>query len=116
MASGLLSGAFTATRAAALDAGDWRRRNPDFNEPALSANLALAQALVPVAARHGVTPGAVAIAWTLSFPAVTGAIVGARSPGQVDGWLPAATLELDDDDLAGIAAAIKAAGAGSGPD
>jgi hypothetical protein len=90
MASGLLSGAFTAARAAALDAGDWRGRNPDFNEPALSANLALAAALDPIAARHGVSPAAVAVAWTLSFPSVTGAIVGARSPGQVDGWLPAA--------------------------
>jgi aryl-alcohol dehydrogenase-like predicted oxidoreductase len=115
MASGLLSGGFTAARAAALDAGDWRSRNPDFNEPALSANLALAQALVPVAERHGVTPGAVAIAWTLSFPAVTGAIVGARSPGQVDGWRPAATLTLGEDDLAEIAAAVRATGAGGGP-
>jgi aryl-alcohol dehydrogenase-like predicted oxidoreductase len=115
MASGLLSGAFTAARAAALDAGDWRSRNPDFTEPGLSANLALAQALVPVAERHGVSPGAVAIAWTLSFPAVTGAIVGARSPEQVDGWLPAANLALGEDDLAEIAAAVRATGAGAGP-
>jgi aryl-alcohol dehydrogenase-like predicted oxidoreductase len=46
---------------------------------------------------------------------VTGAIVGARSPRQVDGWLPAASLELKDDDLSDIAAAIRAAGAGTGP-
>ena len=115
MASGLLSGAFTAARAAALDPGDWRRGDPDFTEPGLSANLALAHALDPVAARHGVRPAAVAVAWTLSFPEVTGAIVGARSPGQVDGWLPAATLELDEDDLAEITAAIRATGAGAGP-
>ena len=56
-----------------------------------------------------------AVAWTLTFPAVTGAIVGARSPQQVDGWLPAATLELKDDDLSDIAAAIQATGAGTGP-
>ena len=112
MASGLLSGAFTAARAAALDPGDWRRGDPDFTEPGLSANLALAHALDPLAARHGVRPAAVAVAWTLSFPEVTGAIVGARSPGQVDGWLPAATLELDEDDLAEITAAIRATGAG----
>ena len=68
-----------------------------------------------MAERHGVTPAAVAVAWTLAFPGVTGAIVGARSPGQVDGWLPAATLELKDDDLADIAAAIRATGAGTGP-
>jgi aryl-alcohol dehydrogenase-like predicted oxidoreductase len=115
MASGLLTGAFTAGRAARLEPGDWRSGHPDFTEPALSANLALADALRPIAARHGVTPAAVAIAWTLSFPGVTGAIVGARSPGQVQGWLPAAHLELKDDDLADIAAAIAATGAGTGP-
>lgn len=85
MASGLLTGTFTAERAARLDPGDWRRGHPDFTAPALSANLALATALRPVAVRHGVTPAAVA--WTLAFPGVTGAIVGARRPGQVDGWL-----------------------------
>jgi aryl-alcohol dehydrogenase-like predicted oxidoreductase len=115
MASGLLTGAFTAWRAARLDPGDWRRGHPDFTGPALTANLALAHALRPVAERHGVTPAAIAVAWTLSFPAVTGAIVGARSPEQVRGWLPAATLELKEDDLAEIAAAIHATGTGTGP-
>src|SRR5690348_15608074 len=115
MASGLLTGAFTAERAARLEPGDWRAGHPDFTGRALSANLALAEALRPVAERHRVTSAAVAIAWTLAFPAVTGAIVGARRPGQVDGWLPAATLELKEDDLADIAAAVHATGAGTGP-
>jgi aryl-alcohol dehydrogenase-like predicted oxidoreductase len=115
MASGLLTGAFTAARATALDPGDWRRSHPDFTEPALSANLALADALRPVASRYGVSPAAVAVSWTLCFPAVTGAIVGARSPQQVDGWLPAASLELKEEDLAEIAAAIQTTGAGTGP-
>jgi len=115
MASGLLTGAFTAERAARLEPGDWRAGHPDFTGRALAANLALAGALRPVAERHGVTPAAVAIAWTLAFPGVTGAIVGARSPAQVDGWAPAATLELSADDLAGIAAAVRASGAGTGP-
>ena len=115
MASGLLTGAFTAERAARLEPGDWRAGDPDFTGRALPANLALARALRPVAERHGVTPPAVAIAWTLAFPGVTGAIVGARRPAQVDGWLPAATLELNEDDLADIAAAVHATGAGTGP-
>ena len=115
MASGLLTGAFTAERAAGLEPGDWRAGDPDFTGRALSHNLALAEALRPVAERHGVTTPAVAVAWTLSFPGVTGAIVGARRPGQVDGWLPAATLELKEDDLADIAAAVRATGAGTGP-
>jgi aryl-alcohol dehydrogenase-like predicted oxidoreductase len=118
MASGLLTGAFTAERAAYLEPGDWRAGHLDFTGPALPVNLALADALRPVAERRAVTPAAVAavaVAWTLTFPGVTGAIVGARSPGQVDGWLPAATLELKDDDLEWIAGAIQATGAGTGP-
>jgi aryl-alcohol dehydrogenase-like predicted oxidoreductase len=90
-------------------------RAPHFTPPALTANLALADALRPVAERHDVSPAAVAVAWTLAFPGVTGAIVGARSPRQVDGWLPAATLELKDDDLGDIADAIDATGAGAAP-
>jgi Family of unknown function (DUF5996)/Aldo/keto reductase family len=60
----------------------------------------LASALRPIAERHGVTPAAIAVAWTLSFPGVTGAIAGAGSPRQIEGWLPAAHLELREDDLA----------------
>ncbi len=115
MASGMLTGAFTAERAARLEPGDWRAGHPDFTGRALSANLALAAALRPVAERHEVTPAAVAIAWTLAFQEVTGAIVGARRPGQVDGWLSAATLELKEDDLADLAAAVHVTGAGTGP-
>lgn len=115
MASGLLTGAFSAERAASLEPGDWRHGHPDFTRPALPANLALASALGPIAERHGVTAAAIAVAWTLSFAGVTGAIVGARSPRQVEGWLPAAQLELKEDDLADLAAAIHATGAGTGP-
>jgi aryl-alcohol dehydrogenase-like predicted oxidoreductase len=57
---------------------------------------------------------AIAVAWTLCWP-ITAAIVGARSPQQVDGWLPAAGVKLDASDLAAIAAAIASTGAGSGP-
>jgi aryl-alcohol dehydrogenase-like predicted oxidoreductase len=80
-----------------------------------STILDLAEDLQPIAERHGVTAATLAVAWTLSFPGVTGAIAGARRPGQVEGWLPAATLELKEDDLADIAAAVDATGAGSGP-
>ncbi|HMG32128.1 MAG TPA: aldo/keto reductase [Jiangellaceae bacterium] len=115
MASGLLSGSFTAARAAALDEDDWRRRHPDFTGDALARNLALAEALGPIASRHGVTVAAVAVAWTLAFSGVTAAIVGVRRAGQLDAWLSAAGLELDDSDLARIAQAIERTGAGSGP-
>lgn len=115
MASGLLTGSFTAQRAAALGSDDWRSTSDDFVGEGLARNLALVEAVRPVADRHGVSVGAVAIAWTLAFDGVTGAIVGARSPEQVDGWLPAAGLTLDDADLTEIAAALARWGTGSGP-
>ena len=115
MASGLLSSAFSAGRAGRLDLGDWRASHPDFREPTLLANLALAGALRPITERHRVSPAAVAVAWTLCFPGVTAAIVGTRRPGQVEGWLLVAGPGLKEDDLAGIAAAIHATGAGTGP-
>jgi aryl-alcohol dehydrogenase-like predicted oxidoreductase len=115
MLSGLLTDRFDRARVAALDPGDWRRTFGPFREPALSRNLALRDALREVGARHGVSTAAVAVAWTLAWPGITGAIVGARSPGQVDGWLPAAGVELDDRDMEAVAAAIGATGAGSGP-
>jgi aryl-alcohol dehydrogenase-like predicted oxidoreductase len=115
MQAGLLTGAFTVERAAALDPDDWRSRDDDFTGAALDRNLGLADALVPVAERHGVSTGAVAIAWTLAWPGMSGAIVGARRAGQVDGWIAAATLELTDADLEEIALAITRTGAGAGP-
>jgi aryl-alcohol dehydrogenase-like predicted oxidoreductase len=108
MQSGLLSGSMTKQRASALPASDWRSRNAEFQEPKLSANLAFVERLREIGARHGVSPGAVVIAWTLRDPVVTGAIVGARSPEQVDGWVGAADLKLSADELAEIEAAIPA--------
>ncbi len=115
MQSGLLSGRFSTARAAALPADDWRSRNANFRGEALERNLKLAAAFQPVAERHGVSVAAVAIAWTLAWPGVSGAIVGARSPAQVDGWLDAAQLELAPLDMAEIASAIVETGAGTGP-
>jgi aryl-alcohol dehydrogenase-like predicted oxidoreductase len=111
--SGLLSGTFDAERAANLAEDDWRRRSPEFREPRFSANLALADRLRPIAARHGVEVAAVAVAWVLEQAGVTGAIVGVRRPSQLDSWLSAGTLRLDAGDLEEIAAAIKETGAGT---
>jgi aryl-alcohol dehydrogenase-like predicted oxidoreductase len=115
MQAGLLSGGFSRERVASLPADDWRSRAPDFTEPNLTANLALADALAPVAERHGVSRAAVAVSWTLAWTGVTGAIVGARRPDQVDGWLAAAQTTLTEADLDEIAAAVERTGAGHGP-
>ena len=115
MQAGLLTGAFTTERARTLPADDWRSRDPHFTGEALQRNLAFVDALKPLAARRGATLGAIAVAWVLAWPGVTGAIVGARTPGQVDGWIGGATLTLSDEEREQIAAALERTGAGNGP-
>jgi aryl-alcohol dehydrogenase-like predicted oxidoreductase len=102
MGSGMLTGGMTRERIESLADDDWRKRDARFLEPQLSEHLALVQRLSMVAERYDTTPGAVAVAWTLRNPAVDGAIVGFRRPDQVDPILPAAGLELTDEDVAEI--------------
>jgi aryl-alcohol dehydrogenase-like predicted oxidoreductase len=99
MKSGLLSGAMTRERIAAMPADDFRQRTPNFKEPLLSRNLELAELLRSIGKRHGRTAGEVAIAWTLRHPAVTGAIVGMRSARQVDGVIGAADFRLSAEEI-----------------
>ncbi len=94
MASGLLTGSMTRKRVANLPDDDWRKRDPEFQEPRLSRNLELVEKLNEIAFMHNVTPGVVAIAWALQHPGVTGAIVGSRRPEQVDGVIAAAEFRL----------------------
>jgi aryl-alcohol dehydrogenase-like predicted oxidoreductase len=115
MQSGLLTGGFSAQRMARLAADDWRKRDAHFQEPNLSRNLALVEALKPIAARRGASLPELGVAWVLSWSGVTGAIVGGRSPEQVDGWIEAPHRKLTKEDMDDIAKAIVATGAGSGP-
>ena len=109
MASGLLTGAMTRERAAALPPDDFRTRNPEFREPQLSKNLELVERLRQVGARHGRTPGEVAIAWALRHPAITAAIVGARNAKQAEGVMRAGELKLTAEEIAEIEGAAAAA-------
>jgi aryl-alcohol dehydrogenase-like predicted oxidoreductase len=102
MGSGLLTGAMTRERIAAMPEDDWRKGNPNFQEPLLSRNLQLVARLHSIGQRHHASPGEVAIAWTLKNPAVTGAIVGVRSAQQAQGVAGASGLELNQDELAEI--------------
>jgi len=102
--SGLLTGAMTRARIAKLPDDDWRKtRSADYQEPRLSRNLELVEVMRRIGQRHGVTPAAVAISWVLRQSAVTGAIVGARRPAQIDGLMAAAGFQLSEDELAEIA-------------
>jgi aryl-alcohol dehydrogenase-like predicted oxidoreductase len=115
MQSGLLTEGFNADRVAKFAQDDWRRRATEFQATNLNRNLALRDALRPIAKRYGTSVSSVAIAWVLAVPGVTGAIVGARSAEQVDEWIDAADLQLAPSDLDEIAAAILSTGAGAGP-
>ena len=99
MASGLLTGAMIRDRIRALPKEDWRTRNEQFQEPKLSANLAVVDRLKVLGARHGRSAGEAAIAWVLHNPAVTGAIVGARNAKQVEQTVGGADLQLSQEDV-----------------
>ncbi len=115
MASGQLTDSFSRERVARMADDDWRKRDPRFAPDALERNLAFRDALKPIARRHGVSVAAVAVAWTIAWPGVTAAIVGARSPEQVDGWVAAGSLELSGHDLDEIARLLETPHVGSGP-
>jgi aryl-alcohol dehydrogenase-like predicted oxidoreductase len=99
MYSGLLSGKMTGERIKNMPTDDWRQRDPEFQHPRLEQNLQLVSTLAEIGKEHGVEPGVVAIAWTLRHPGVTGAIVGARRPSQVDGIFPSTTFRLSTQEI-----------------
>jgi aryl-alcohol dehydrogenase-like predicted oxidoreductase len=107
MRAGLLTGKMTKERALNLPPDDWRTRDSDFKEPKLSRNLELVEVLRGIGARHGRTPGEVAVAWTLNNPAVTGAIVGLRRADQVQGTVGALNFRLAPEEIAEIEAFFK---------
>jgi aryl-alcohol dehydrogenase-like predicted oxidoreductase len=102
MKSGMLTGAMTRERIENMHADDFRKRTPNFQEPLLTRNLKLVEGLREIGKRHGRTPGEVAIAWTLRRPEVTAAIVGMRSPAQVEGVIGAAEFRLSEEEIGEI--------------
>jgi len=102
MMSGLLSGKMTRERVTNFPEDDWRRNNPEFQEPRLYRNLWLAELLKNVGRHNNLSAGEIAIAWALRLAAVTGAIVGGRNPEQVDGIVGAADFRLSENEIDGI--------------
>lgn len=99
MASGLLTGRMTKERISSMPDDDWRKGSPEFKEPKVDRNLKLAELLGEIAFPHNLTAGVVAVAWTLQNPAVSAAIVGSRSPEQIQEMLAAAEFRLSDSEL-----------------
>jgi aryl-alcohol dehydrogenase-like predicted oxidoreductase len=94
MYKGLLTGKITRERMANLAQDDHRRNDPNFNEPKLTSNLELVEKLKPIADKLGITLAQLSIAWTLRWPAVTSAIVGARNPKQLRETVEAGSVKL----------------------
>jgi len=115
MQSGILTETFSREKVKQMGDNDWRKRSANFQTPRVEKNIALRDALRPIAKRHNTTVSSVAVAWTLAWPGVTGAIVGARSPSQIDGWIDASRVTLTAGDLDEIAASIDRIGVGTGP-
>ena len=115
MQAGILTGRWDAPRRDALAEDDWRRRSDDYQSPNFERNLDLVARLEPISEELGCSMADLVIAWTLHQEGVSGAIVGARAPGQVDGWLRAGEVRLAPEVLDRIAAAIGQSGAGEGP-
>lgn len=110
MVSGLLTGSMTAERVASFPADDWRRNAVEFKEPRLSRNLRLVELLREIGSGHGVSPGVVAVAWTLHRPGITAAIVGGRSAGQVEGLAPGLHFRLTEQEYGQIGAFLGESG------
>jgi aryl-alcohol dehydrogenase-like predicted oxidoreductase len=113
--SGLLSGRFSLQRLQSLPSGDWRRTREQFRQPRLARTLDLLERLVPIAESLDMSLTEMALVWTLTWPGVAGAIVGARTAEQVDGWARASNLLLDTCALERIEAALLETRAGDGP-
>jgi len=105
MVSGLLTGKMTKVRLAGMK-DDWRQKSANFTEPKVTKNLALADLLGEIGKRHGVETGVVAIAWTLRQSGITAAIVGGRTPQQLEGTAPALSFRLSPTEIAEIDAFV----------
>lgn len=108
MGKGLLTGTFTSERAATLSSKDHRSKDPRFQSPQLEINLEFVGKLRSLADLLGWSITDLAIAWTLRRPELTSAIVGARSPLQIEQTVTAGDRTLDSAGILTIANAIEA--------
>ncbi|MGO4448280.1 aldo/keto reductase [Phyllobacterium sp. TAF24] len=104
LALGLLSGTIDPDRVFSGD--DQRKDNPRFSVGNRLKAKQFADAIRPVADKHGASIAQIVIAWTLAQPGVTFALCGARNPDQALDNARAGTIRLDTGDLSAIDAAI----------
>jgi aryl-alcohol dehydrogenase-like predicted oxidoreductase len=102
LSRGLLSGHWTRDR----EVRDFRSILPRFRGANLDRNLALVEALRPIAKARGASVAQIAIGWLLSRGADIVPVVGSRRRDQLAEALGAADLVLTPDDLAAIEQAV----------
>src|SRR5262249_16806699 len=113
MAHGLLTGRMS--RNTTFEPSDWRSQSALFRGGTFLRALATVDELQQLATEHGWTVGQLAIAWPLAHPAVDVAIVGARTPAQIEQNAHAAEIRLTRADLDQINSIMHGAVAVSGP-
>lgn len=95
---GFLTGRFRAPTD--FEPGDYRVTNPRFSDDAFARNLDVVQTIQEIASARGVSPAQIAIAWTLARGNDVVPIPGTKRQAFLANNLEAASIELDDDDLA----------------
>jgi len=94
-----LAGGFLTSKYHSADELAQSQRRRHLSQYGVRDGWRLLAALREIAGNHRTSPGAVALSWMLAKPGITAPIVGANSIGQLESWLPAATLELDTAEL-----------------
>ena len=97
LGQGLLTGSYEEDHVFSAD--DIRSTNERFSGERFRRTIRMAKKLAAYAADHGHTLIELDIAWVLAHPAMTTALVGAKSPAQVDGWLGAGDWELSPEQM-----------------
>jgi aryl-alcohol dehydrogenase-like predicted oxidoreductase len=99
---GLLSGKYR--EGAIFGRNDTRASDPNFTRPRLRTNLELVDRLKGIGAIYGKTNSQLAIRWVLDTPHVTSAIVGMKTPSQVEENMGALGWNLGEEDKKMMAA------------
>jgi aryl-alcohol dehydrogenase-like predicted oxidoreductase len=112
---GLLTGAFTTATNFGEASRDWRGGGVAFGQPIFrgdnfKTNVAVVERLQrEVAKPRGVPLSQIALAWVLGNPAISTALVGARTPAEVDANDAGTELDLTADERARIDAILEGA-------
>lgn len=96
LAQGLLTGKYGVQ--ATFQTDDRRHRLPHFHGDTLTRHLQMVERLKTIAQRYQKTPAQVALRWVLDQPGIACALVGAKTPAQIEMNAAAAGWQLMPED------------------